>query len=223
MKINLLDVPVFYINMAKDVEKREYLEKSLKDLGFKSITRIDAVVATPGVVGLSKSQNIALGMTQTPFIILEDDCDPLYFESEIDVPDDSDAIYLGNSPWGAMNSHHGFFLKYSKVEDKKDVYRIWNMLSSHAVLYLTKEYVDICKRTTYYCGNVPTHVPMDVPFAEIQKWYNIYAFDKPHFSQKDYGESMGHGPLWTSKKLTDHASSDCMSYNRRVFRPYKIN
>jgi hypothetical protein len=41
MKINLLDIPVFYINMEKDVEKRENLESSLKKLGFKNVQRIN--------------------------------------------------------------------------------------------------------------------------------------------------------------------------------------
>jgi hypothetical protein len=222
MKINLLDIPIFYINMAKDIEKKKYLESKLKSLGFKNITRIDAVVANPGIVGLSMSQNIALNMTEAPFIILEDDCDPQNFVAEIEVPDDADAVYLGNSPWGSMNSHHGMYLQYSAVKGYPDMYRIYNMLSSHAILYLTQDYVNVCKRTTNYCATVSKTVPMDVPFAEIQKFYNVYVFEKPHFVQKDYGESMGHGPRWTNKYISRHRPSECMKYNASYFRPYKI-
>jgi hypothetical protein len=208
--------------MEKDVEKRENLESSLKKLGFKNVQRINAIVANPGIVGLSMSQNLALGMIKAPFIILEDDCDPQNFVAEIDVPDEADAIYLGNSPWGSMNSHHGFYMKAAEVAGYQELYRIYNMLSSHAILYLTDEYVSVCKRTTSYCATVSKSVPMDVPFAEIQKFYNVYAFNNPHFVQKDYGNSMGNGSMWTSKSISSHRSSDCLSFNRASFRAYKI-
>lgn len=223
MKINLLDIPVFYINMAQDVDKNEYMKAKLIELGFKNINRLDAVVETPGIIGLSKSQNKALSQVKAPFIILEDDADPKNFTAEIEVPDDADAVYLGNSPWARMNSHHGFYLKYTKVDGFFETYRIYNMLSSHAILYLTDAYVDICKRTTHYCSYV-SQVPMDVPFADIQKYYNVYAFDLPHFIQKEHHSQMSNAPQWTSKRISQHQHepTDCMEYDKRRFATYKV-
>ena len=43
MRIDLRDIPVFYINMAKDTHKKEYIESQLKAKGFKKINRIEAV------------------------------------------------------------------------------------------------------------------------------------------------------------------------------------
>ena len=149
LKINLLKIPVFYINMTKDTNKNEYLSSKLKELGFESITRIDAIQDKKGIIGLSKSQNLALSQIRPPFIILEDDCDPKYFTPEIEVPEDADAVYLGNSPWGRLNGYHGLLTKTKKINE--NTYRVFNMLSSHAILYLTDSYVDICKRTTRYC------------------------------------------------------------------------
>lgn len=204
MKINLLDIPVFYINMAKDVHKKEYIEKQLVKLGFKNINRIDAIEdKNNGRVGLSKSQLKALSQIPAPFIILEDDADPKYFKSTIDVPDDADAVYLGNSQWGLMQSHTGFYLKYKKVPKYADVYRIYNMLSSHAILYLSQEYVSACQRTTKYCAE-EYPMPMDVPFAMIQRFYNVYTIDKPLFIQKDYAEKMSAAPKYTTKPLTEY-------------------
>lgn len=210
MKINLLEIPVFYINMKKDVDKDKYLSHLLQDLGFKNINRIEAVEdKESGRRGLSKSQYKSLIQVPPPFIILEDDCDAKYFKSEIEVPDDADAVYLGNSAWGLLGSYTGFLLRYKKVQGFPDLYRIFNMLSSHAILYLSDEYVSVCKRTTDYCANfskVP--VPMDVPFAEIQKYFNIYTPNRPLFIQKDYDSKMSNAPKWTGSKLTEYRVND---------------
>lgn len=204
MIINLIDIPVFYINMKKDKDKKNYIEKRLRDVGFKNINRIEAVEDKEnGRRGLSKSQFIALNQVEAPFIILEDDADPKYFKSKIDVPDDADAVYLGNSQWGYMQSYSGFYLKYKKVKGKKDIYKIYNMLSSHAILYLTQEYVDVCKRTTKYCAE-EYDMPMDVPFAMIQRFFNVYTTDSPFFIQKDYESKMSAAPKYTNRKLTSY-------------------
>jgi hypothetical protein len=45
---------------------------------------------------------------------------------------------------------------------------------------------------------------MDVPFAEIQKYFNIYAFNKPHFKQKSYSGAMSNAPRWTDSTIDSH-------------------
>lgn len=206
MKINLLDIPVFYINMKKDVEKNNHMKKMLEDLGFKNVTRIEAVEdKVSGRRGLSKSQYKALTQVPPPFIVLEDDCQIKYFKSEINIPDDTDAFYLGNSAWGILGSHTGFVLRYQQVKEMPEVYRIFNMLSSHAILYLSNDYVSVCQRTTNYCANVAKNpYPMDIPFAEIQKYYNVYTMNKPLFIQKDYDSKMSNAPKWTNRRLTEY-------------------
>lgn len=206
MKINLLDIPVFYINMEKDIEKDKYIYEILSKHGFKNINRINGVEdKTSGRRGLSKSQNLALSQVEPPFIILEDDCDIKYFKSEIDIPDDADAVYLGNSAWGILGSYTGFLLRYKRIKNFPEVYQIFNMLSSHAILYLSKEYVSVCKRATNYCANVSKDpVPMDVPFAEIQKYFNVYTFNRPIFIQKDYESKMSNAPDWTNGILSEY-------------------
>ena len=204
MKIKLLDVPVFFINMDKDIEKRNHIEQTLSDLGFKNINRVRGIEDKKnGRVGLSKSQYFALSQLPAPFIILEDDCDPKYFVKTIEVPDDADAVYLGNSQWGLMQGQTGFFLKYKPVKEIPGVFRIYNMLSSHAILYLNQEYVRVCQRTTKYCAE-EYPMPMDVPFAMIQRFYNVYTINKPLFIQKDYDSKMSSAPKYTNKKLTEY-------------------
>lgn len=215
MKINLLDIPVFYINMAKDKDKKAHIEKQLSNAGFKNITRIPAIEdKSNGRVGLSKSQLKALSQIPAPFIVLEDDADPNSFRAVIEVPDDADAVYLGNSQWGFQNGHAGFYLKYKKVDGNSEVVRIYNMLSSHAILYLNQEYVDICKRTTRYCAEVYP-MPMDVPFAMIQRFFNVYAVNNPIFIQKDYANKMSAAPQYTNKKITQYKIREMKDFDPR--------
>lgn len=208
MQINLLDIPVFYINMKKDTHKKLHIEKQLKELGFKNVTRIEAVEDKKnGRVGLSKSQLKALGQVPAPFIVLEDDADPRYFEASIEVPEGADAVYLGNSQWGLFQGHTGFYLKYTKIKGMPNILRIHNMLSSHAILYLSDEYVSMCKRTTRYCAE-EYPMPMDVPFAMMQRFFNIYAMNKPVFIQKDYDGKMSNAPKYTNGKLSEYKRFD---------------
>lgn len=217
MKIKLLDIPVYYINMAKDTHKKEHIEKQLSDLGFKSVTRIDAVEdKINGRVGLSKSQLLSLSQVPAPFIVLEDDADPKFFVEEIEVPDNADAVYLGNSQWGLQSSHAGFYLKYKKVQGATNLVKIYNMLSSHAILYLTSEYVDMCKRTTKYCAE-EYPMPMDVPFAMIQRFFNVYALNAPAFVQKDYDGKMSNAPQYTNNKITSYKTKELKEFHPGYF------
>ena len=217
MKINLLDIPVFYINMSKDKHKKKHMEQQLSELGFKNVTRINAIEdKNNGRVGLSKSQLIALSQVEAPFIILEDDADPNSFKSVIEVPDDSDALYLGNSQWGLQSSHAGFYLKYKKVDGYPEILRIYNMLSSHAILYLNQEYVRVCQRTVRYCAE-EYPMPMDVPFAMIQRFFNVYAVNDPMFIQKDYEGKMSAAPAYTNKKLVKYKTRELKDFDPRTF------
>jgi hypothetical protein len=216
MKINLLEIPVFYINMSKDKHKKKHIEQQLSDLGFKNVTRINAVEDKKnGRVGLSKSQLMALSQVSAPFIVLEDDADPNSFEPVIEVPDDADAVYLGNSQWGLQSSHAGFYLKYKKVEGYPKILRIFNMLSSHAILYLNQEYVAVCQRTTKYCAETYP-MPMDVPFAMIQRFFNVYVINDPMFIQKDYEGKMSAAPQFTNKKLTSYKVRELYDFDPRT-------
>lgn len=219
MRIDIRQIPVFYINMAKDTHKKEYIESILREKGFKNVTRIDAVEDKKnGRVGLSKSQFKALSQIPAPFIVLEDDADPKNFEPLIDVPDDAHALYLGNSQWGMMQSYSGFYLKYKPVKDMKHLVRIYNMLSSHAILYLDQNYVKVCQQTTKYCA-YEYPMPMDVPFAMIQRFYNVYCLNKPMFVQKDYANKMSNAPKYTNGRVTDYKTYS--SPNERTGLFYK--
>ena len=88
MKLKLTDIPVVYTNHDDQPERKELLEKNLKDLGFKNIIRVSGFKDPIGKRGCAYSHAVALEEIDPPFILLEDDCLPLNFVDDIITPHD---------------------------------------------------------------------------------------------------------------------------------------
>ena len=131
--LDLREIPVAYINLDRDTEKKLRIETTLQALGFKYISRVPGVVHPTGNrAGCSMAQHNALHEFEPPFIIVEDDATPLNFKPVVSIPDDADAVYLGISSWGRMNGHSGPFVQYENIDD--NLHRVYNMLGTHAIL-----------------------------------------------------------------------------------------
>jgi len=208
MKLDLREITAIYINLEQHVEKNLYMQKILKACGFKHILRVEGVSsATNSVAGCSAAHYKALSEIKLPFILFEDDCMIKNFRPKIEIPDDADAIYLGISSWGRMNGHSGPYVQSEKISD--DIYRIYNMLSAHSILYLKQEYLNMWQRIAYHAGHI-TEDFHDIGFAEIQRWFNIYAFDDPLFYQTSQYEG-------TVNPLTSYPTEECLSYQEITF------
>lgn len=185
MKVNLTDIPVYYVNLEGEDEKRKHTESMLKNLGFKYVHRFNAIRHEAGrIIGCARSHYSILSTAKPPFIILEDDCAlNKEFVSEIDLPEDVDCLYLGISHWGRYMNHSGPYVHIKKISD--EFVRVYNMLATHAIAYFSKEYVDICRRVAYHYGyEIENH--LDIGFAEIHKLYNVYSYDEPLFRQYEW-------------------------------------
>lgn len=209
MNLDLREIPAIYINLDSDVERKEQMESMLKEFGFKNIIRLSATQHQNRLAGCSHSHFNALTEVDVPFIVFEDDCVCKNMTPIITIPDDSDAVYLGISSWGRMNSHSGPCVCYEKVVNSPGIVRVYNMLGAHAILYLNKEYVDICSRISNYFYEISYH--QDIGFAEIQKYFNIYSFDDPIFYQTS---SIG-----TEQKLSSYPSVEFIQYNKNFWKP----
>jgi len=211
MKLDLRQIPVLYINLDRDVENRKNIEKFLTESEFEHIIRVPGVVHPTGNKGgCSMAQHNALCEIDPPFIILEDDIVPNNFNPIITIPDDTDVFYLGISSWGRMNSHSGPFVQYEKIDE--NVLRVYNMLGTHAILYLNKEYVSVSKKISYHQYLIEDYI--DIGFTDIQKYYNVYAFNEPIFYQ-----SSSNG---TNKKLSSYPTEECFKYTKQYWLPSKI-
>lgn len=181
-KINILHVPVYYINLDDSPDKRERMESMLKEYGFKNVHRFSGTRESPKAVGIAKSFHALLSKlekTGTPFIILEDDVDIANFDPVIDVPKDADAYYLGISNFGIYRGYGARRISVKQYNEK--TFRIYNMLSAHAILYLNNDYVKFLRQAIEF--NIMIKTNQDKARAETMKYWNIYAMKDPMFYQ----------------------------------------
>lgn len=189
MKINLLKVPVYYINLDKDIEKAEKLESLLYDMGFEQVERFAGTqIATPKV-GCATSHQAILEQLKdqpAPFIILEDDASLAKIQKEIDVPDNADAVYLGNSRFGLFDNYGQLKVSAERFDDK--LYRVYNMLGAHAILYLNNSYPDFLAKAIPF--NIDIKDNQDKVRASTMRYFNVYALDTPIFYQEGKHEKV---------------------------------
>jgi hypothetical protein len=211
MNLDLRKIPAIYINLDRDIEKNEHMNNMLTELGFETIIRIEASeFPDRHLSGCSLSHFNALNEVDIPFIVFEDDCKIKSFDPVIEIPNDADAVYLGISSWGRMNSHSGAFVQYEKVDD--NLIRVYNMLGAHSILYLNNEYASLCSKISIHAANIVEH--QDIGFAEVHRYYNVYAFDNPMFYQTS---SNG-----TDEKLSSYPTSELVNYNKHFWKPTRL-
>jgi hypothetical protein len=211
MNLDLRKIPAIYINLQRDNEKNEYMHNMLTELEFETIIRVEASeFPDRHLAGCSLSHFNSLNEINPPFIIFEDDCKVKNFDPIIEIPEDADAVYLGISAWGRMNSHSGPFVQYEKVNDR--ILKVYNMLGAHAILYLSKEYVSLCSKIAIHASQTSEH--QDIGFADIQRYYNVYTFDDPMFYQTS---SKG-----TNLKLSSYPTYEILNYNKNFWKPTAV-
>ena len=88
MKLDLREVPFYYINLDDAVERRENTESQLKELGINNITRVPAIRHSYGAAGTPRSMQKALELAQNgePFVLMEDDVAVKRFDPIIEIP-----------------------------------------------------------------------------------------------------------------------------------------
>jgi hypothetical protein len=184
MEINLLKIPAVYMNLKQHTEKNEKIKNLLSKCGFETIIRVEGVYKPDNPpAGCSAAHYNGLSEIDPPFILFEDDCLLHNFKDTIEVPNDADAVYLGVSEWARYFSFSGPFVHYEKITE--DIVRVYNMLSGHSILYLTEDYVKMCKRISLHASEVIGY-NQDPGFAEVQKYFNVYSVNDPFFKQSGY-------------------------------------
>jgi GR25 family glycosyltransferase involved in LPS biosynthesis len=96
MKINLTSIPVYYINLDEQEQKRKHTESMLKNIGFRYVERFSAIKHDAGrIIGCARSHYEILKTQKPPFIIIEDDCAlNKIFTNEIELPNNADSLHF---------------------------------------------------------------------------------------------------------------------------------
>lgn len=187
-KIQDMDINVVFIcpdNSSKYIGRKYTMLWLLQTLGFKHIEHFKSDDIPYPRCLVKATRDILQKYINEPVLILEDDI--AYTDHYlVDIPDDADAFYLGLSEVGATESTHPFRecdLCPSQFESTPSLHtvRIKNMLSAHAVLYLTRRYKEAvihAMNRALECGNTN-----DISLARLQSDYNIYGSTIPVFYQ----------------------------------------
>jgi hypothetical protein len=185
MKIDVRDLPTYYINMDTEKGKIKGTQTALETAGIKDINRVSAVISPVKKLGCSGSHYKILNNKdiKVPFFIAEDDIVYTGASLELEIPDDADGLYLGPTQWGRYLDHIGPFCHFRKT-GFNNIVRVYNMLMTHAIVYLNEEFRDHCRRIAKLSSEGKYHI--DQGFAEAQRVYNVYSVDAPVFSQNGW-------------------------------------
>jgi hypothetical protein len=184
MQIDLRACETLVINLPSDTARRAGAASLCDGLGL-DYRFIEAVQCRPGPIGCGLSHIKALGLAaDRATLILEDDVareEP--FPRSIDIPDDADAVYLGTSVMGAVEAlgQVAFHDAIAAERVSDGAFRIHNMLSTHAILYLTDRYKAATSNAMLKA--ILIGVSPDRGLTMIQSQFRVYALDRPLFFQ----------------------------------------
>lgn len=187
--MKLVDIPVVFIcpdHNEKYSARKNHMIELLTKIGFKSITHHKSGnEAYPTCLAQATIDVLQNYLNDEPVILIEDDVEPflqLTADTDFEMPPDTDGFYLGFTKSGGhktLNSHDGWS-QVQKISDKH--IRIFNMLTTHAILYKSKTYkeriiwemINILGKPGYF---------NDVAIARVQPEYKIYGYHYPLFYQ----------------------------------------
>lgn len=212
MVIDLRNTPALYINLDSQPERGEQTERTLRELGFKTIIRIPATARDPKARirtahALGRSNLDALLRVPAPFIIFEDDIVPLNFSPILRLPTDADAVLLGNMQWGYKHMEFGVepYLPspiVAPVDGFDGLYKVNSMLSLHAMLYIKPDFVGQALRYAYAVANKAYWYHYDCTLSDnLYPINNVYTVGMPMFYQHGKYESV------TNKHVMDYVNN----------------
>ena len=216
--MRIQDFKVVYIcpdHNEKYHARKLHMDSMLATLGFK-----DVVHYKSGTDGWPKCLNeatvdILTTYSNEPILLLEDDVEFTGI-SEFEFVHGADAIYFGISRSAAhptLDTSNGesVFEPYSNTQ-----VRVMNMLSAHAVLYITPRYKQaVCDKI---CIN-PVACFNDIAMARLQPNYRILANKTPSFYQSAKFNAPGHDnstTLFTAEARKHRGLSAFSSSNFRT-------
>ena len=155
-----------------------------ENLGFTMFYRQEVAINLIRKVSIAMSHLAAAMKMTPPFIIYEDDIavNPSVTSFDIDVPDDTDALYLGVSKNGAhckLDTEHGAVFSFfsdtlAKVEET---------FCAHANLFVTQRAVDATVKAIVRAFE--TGESQDVRVTRALAKLNTYCPVEPFFYQND--------------------------------------
>jgi len=200
MRVHLKNLKIAYINIPRYPNRNQTMINMLEHYGL-DYYRVEGSTKE-NYDPIAKSHLMAL--EGLPDIILEDDCLPFDYREEIDIPDDSDVVFLGVTT-GTTQTHKPKFIKLSN-----EIYKINDMASAHAILYITEEgrqwLRNACEMTA------KDDIPFDTATAILMPTIKVYGLNRPIWYQRDWN----HTALTLDEALNidSHFGGGCVDYDK---------
>jgi len=182
--IRLEDTRNILINLDRDPAR---LEKSTEVLDNLQIPfeRFSAIEHEKGIIGCGLSHQKLLSEIKPNTLILEDDigATPAAIASLTNIPEEADAIYLGVSNHGYINKPMGVAGTVLAAQYDENYKRVFNMCSTHAILYLSQRYIDAAHGIITKC--LEQGAPFDLGLAALHRYFHILTPNDPYFYQTE--------------------------------------
>ena len=101
------------------------------------------------------------------------------FPDNIEIPDNTDILYIGTSIYGYNHSIKWANLNVftESINNRTDIYKINNMLSTHGFIITSTRGLQYCINSMNIAKN--NNIPYDEILAGMQSHYNIYCLKTP--------------------------------------------
>jgi hypothetical protein len=191
MKYNLKDIKTIFINpneTEKFIQRKAHTEYILLNiLKQKDVSLWKTSINPQYCQELKKitADILESNLTDEPLLIVEDDINITHWymtdkDIEIDIPDDSDALYLGNYRFGVDENTDGIYFAPPTEYHSQEISKIFNMLGAHAIIYKSKKYKEEIIKLFRDSNDLNNN---DVILARNMKRFNIYTYKNPIFFQ----------------------------------------
>lgn len=193
--LNILQTPTYILTpnttSPKFAHRLETVQASLQQSGFEDVEVVRGIYdPRRPVYGCAYGHGLVIEKALErkpfrPFLILEDDAlHEKIMDPSISIPSDADALYVSVNTfgWDARLAQPVYGLRHSNQNGHvPNVLRVYNMLTTHAVLILTERFARNWLRCSIEACAVSE--PIDVLLALTHEWYNVYAQKCPLFYQ----------------------------------------
>ena len=189
MKINLNDINYYFLTCNNQKRKSHMLEL------FKNykLTEVNPVFTETGIskqqsasTGFSKMLDLAVknqnrNTSFEPFVLFEDDVNTCKkFPDNLNIPDDTDILYIGLSSYGMQSSDKNGYnscVRYTSVNGYSEIVKVYNMLAMHAIIVCSLTgliTLQKCLFEDFYRNRT-----CDMSLSHIQPHINAYALRTP--------------------------------------------
>jgi hypothetical protein len=190
--VNIKYIDIVCLYGGHQPERREHIESLFKnkELRGEIFMGVSDKGTRSGAYGIIKCLETRIDNFK-PFIFIEDDVSATpWYRDIINIPLDADALYLGISTWGVVRDgrehtpySHIAMQNIIKTKVSDDIFRVYNMLTTHAILINSKKWLENCITCFKYALEHQEGRYYDVPLAFTMHKFNVYCLKEPIFYQ----------------------------------------